>query len=296
MELSELPTETRNPRTLGFDAMPTEQLLQVMNDEDASVAGAVATALPRIAQAVELVVRALSGGGRLVYVGAGTSGRLGLLDAAECPPTFGTDPAQVVGLMAGGQDALHSAVEGAEDDGNQGGDDLARLGLGPADVVVGLSASGRTPYVLGALAQAHTLGCATVAVACNPQSAVGTVADVAVEVVTGPEVLTGSTRLKAGTAQKLVCNMITTVSMVRLGKVYDNLMVDMLPTNRKLDDRATRIVIDATGCTPDEAREAMVRAEGQAKVAIVLLLGGGSPAQARARLSDSGGRVREAIG
>ncbi|GAA2173864.1 N-acetylmuramic acid 6-phosphate etherase [Agrococcus versicolor] len=293
--IAALGTEGRNPRSVDLDTLDTASLLALMNDEDATVAGAVRAVLPQIAEAVERIATARRRGGRLVYLGAGTSGRLGLLDAVECPPTFGTDPSEVLGLMAGGRDAFVVAVEGAEDDPERGAADVAGIDVGADDVVVGLAASGRTPYVLGGLAEARTRGAATVAVACNVGSRVGAAADVAIEVATGPEVLTGSTRLKAGTAQKLVCNMLSTASMVRTGKVYGNLMVDVRPTNAKLVDRAQRIVAEATGAEPAIAADALAAAGTHAKVAVVMLLADCDPERARALLDASGGDVRTAL-
>lgn len=288
-------TESSNPLTRELDAMSVTDILRVMNDEDAGVAAAVAVAIPQIVRAVDLAVAALSAGGRLVYLGAGTSGRLGVLDAAECPPTFGTDPAQVVGLLAGGPEAMFRAVEGAEDSRQLGADDLAAIGLTDRDVVVGLAASGRTPYVLGGLDHARGVGAATVAVSCTPNAQISGHADVAIEVDNGPEVLTGSTRLKAGTSQKLVLNMISTATMVRLGKVYGNLMVDVRPSNEKLVARAVRIVRAATDCDEPTARQALDEAEGHAKTAIVAILCGVDAATARERLSAGSGFVREAV-
>jgi N-acetylmuramic acid 6-phosphate etherase len=295
LQLDALPTETRNARTGELDRLPLPELLTIMNDEDSHVAPAVREVLPQIARTVELVVGALSAGGRLIYVGAGTSGRIGLLDAVECPPTFGTEPGRVVALIAGGQNAFAVAVEGAEDDAALGERDVRALGVGADDVVIGLAASGRTPYVLGALAAARAAGAPTAGVSCNSGSPLGTAADVAIEVPTGAEVLTGSTRLKAGTAQKLVCNMITTATMVRLGKVYGNLMVDLVPTNAKLVDRAQRIVREATGCTIDEARAALRASENHARTAVVMVLASCSADEARARLAAASGRVRDAL-
>ena len=295
LQLDELPTETRNARTGELDRLPVPELLRIMNDEDARVAPAVREALPQIARTVDLVVQALSAGGRLVYIGAGTSGRIGLLDAVECQPTFGTEPGRVVGLIAGGPNAFALAVEGAEDDAELGENDVKALGVGADDMVIGLAASGRTPYVLGALAAARSCGAPTAGVSCNSDSPLGAAADIAIEIPTGAEVLTGSTRLKAGTAQKLVCNMITTAAMVRLGKVYGNLMVDLLPTNAKLVDRAQRIVREATGCTIDEARTALRASGNHAKTAVVMVLAGCSAEEARTRLSTAAGRVRDAL-
>lgn len=293
--LAALDTETANPRTTDLDAMSTLEVLRAINDEDQTVAAAVRRVLPAIAGAVDLVVSAREQGGRLVYVGAGTSGRLGLLDAVECPPTFGTAPAEVVGLLAGGDGAFAVAVEGAEDDAELAVADLQALQVGPGDVVVGLAASGRTPYVVAALHHAGRVGAGTVSVACNAGSAISALADVAIEVETGPEVITGSTRLKAGTAQKMVCNMLSTAAMVRTGKVYQNLMVDVRPTNAKLVDRARRIVATAADVDEQRADEALRAADGHAKTAVVMLLAGGDADDARARLVRHGGRVREAV-
>lgn len=288
-------TETRNPLTLELDRMTVVELLQVMNSEDRKVPDAIAGVIPEIAIAVDLVVGALRTGGRLVYLGAGTSGRLGVLDAAECPPTFGTSPDRVVGLLAGGHEAMFHAVEGAEDSEEGAVNDLERIGFAAADVLVGIAASGRTPYVIAGLAHARRLGAATVSIACNPGSAVSREAQVAIELDNGPEVLTGSTRLKAGTSQKLVLNMISTAAMVRLGKVYGNLMVDVQPTNEKLVDRAVRIVAEATGCAEDEALRALDASDRHAKTAIVMILRGVGAPEARERLARADGFVRQAI-
>jgi N-acetylmuramic acid 6-phosphate etherase len=241
------------------------------------------------------VVEALRAGGRLVYLGAGTSGRLGVLDAAECPPTFGTSPELVIGLLAGGDEAMFHAVEGAEDSGERAVADLERIGFGAKDVLVGIAASGRTPYVIAGLGHARRFGAATVSIACNPGAEVSRAAQVSIELDNGPEVLTGSTRLKAGTSQKLVLNMISTAAMVRLGKVYGNLMVDVQPTNEKLVDRAVRIVAEATGCPEDEAQRALDASDGHAKTAIVMILRGVGAAEARERLARADGFVRRAI-
>ncbi len=288
-------TEAANPRTAALDAMSVVEILRIMNDEDAGVAGAVAAEIPQIAQAVDRAVAALTAGGRLVYQGAGTSGRLGVLDAAECPPTFGTDPAQIVGLLAGGPEAMFRAIEGAEDSAQLGADDLDAIGLSERDVLVGIAASGRTPYVIGGLDHARRLGAATVAISCARNAEVSSHADVAIELDNGPEVITGSTRLKAGTSQKLVLNMISTATMVRLGKVYRNLMVDVVPTNDKLVARAERIVCAATDCDAATARRVLAEADGHAKTAIVAILCGIDVASARERLRGGRGSVRDAL-
>lgn len=293
--LADLMTEMPNPASTQLDSMTSRQMVGLMNDADATVAAAVAAVLDDVARAADLIAAALSGGGRLVYAGAGTSGRLGLLDAVECPPTFDTDPEQVIALLAGGPGAFKTAVEGAEDDASAGAQDVAEHDLGPRDVLVGLAASGRTPYVLGALRHAHQQGTATVSVACNLGAPVSRLADVAIEVNTGPEILTGSTRLKAGTAQKMICNMLSTVAMVRIGKTYGNLMVDMRASNAKLADRAGRIVAEVSGVDPATARGAIEAAGGDAKLAIVMLAGGLSKVDAAARLAAAGGIVAAAI-
>ena len=288
-------TEARNVRTENLDLMPTEEFLYVMNDEDRRVAEAVRKVIPQIALAVEAIKKSFNEGGRLIYMGAGTSGRLGVLDASECPPTFGTDPSMVVGLIAGGPKALTTAIEGAEDSAELGVKDLKAINLGPKDTLVGLAASGRTPYVIGGLDYAKSVGAATVAVSANPGAVISDHAEIAIEVDNGPEVLTGSTRLKAGTSQKLVCNMLSTASMVGIGKAYGNLMVDVQPTNVKLVDRAIRIVEAATGVARADAEAAFESADRKPKRAIVSLLGGVSPEEAQTLLDENGGFVRKAV-
>ncbi|MDR1621943.1 MAG: N-acetylmuramic acid 6-phosphate etherase [Synergistaceae bacterium] len=290
-----MSTETRNDRTMELDAMPLSDLLRVMNDEDSRVAGAVREELPHIEEAVRRIVASFKAGGRLIYMGAGTSGRLGILDAAECVPTFGVPPSMVVGLIAGGKGALTKAVEGAEDNCGLGAQDLERIGLEPRDSVVGIAASGRTPYVLGGLDYARKVGAITVAVSCNKDSLVSKAADVAIEVVPGPEVLTGSTRLKAGTAQKLVLNMISTASMVGIGKVYKNLMVDVVATNNKLKVRAENIVMTAAEVGRETARKALAEAEGSCKAATVMLLLSCGKTEAARKLQAAEGHVRKAV-
>jgi N-acetylmuramic acid 6-phosphate etherase len=295
MMLAALATETANDRTRDLDLMSVTELLWAMNREDSTVPDAVAAAIPEIARAVEAIIAARTRGGRLIYLGAGTSGRLGVLDAVECPPTFGTDPGEVLGLIAGGPGAFLQAVEGAEDDPARAVADLRGVEVSAKDVVVGLAASGRTPYVVGGLDHARSIGAATVSIACNLDAEISRHADIAIEVNTGPEVLTGSTRLKAGSAQKLVCNMLSTASMIQTGKAFGNLMVDVRPTNAKLVDRARRIVIAATGAEPDRAAAALERAGGHAKTAVVMLLAGCDLPEATVRLDRAGGRVRGAI-
>lgn len=296
MDLSTLGTETRNERTAELDRMPVSELLTVMNAEDQTVALTVREALPDIGTAVEAITESLRRGGRLIYLGAGTSGRIGLLDAVECPPTFGTAPEQVVGLLSGGPGAFVVAVEGAEDEPARAVADLDEIGVDERDTVVGLAASGRTPYVIGGLKHAATRGAVTVSVACNRDALVSRYADIPIEVPTGLEILTGSTRLKGGTAEKMVCNMLSTASMVRVGKVYGNLMVDVRATNNKLVDRAQRMVVQATGADPDTAAEALTAAGGHAKTAIVMLLTGTTAEDAARRIEQAHGDTRTAAG
>ncbi|QOY60726.1 N-acetylmuramic acid 6-phosphate etherase [Thermophilibacter immobilis] len=296
LDLTKLSTEARNPATMDLDQMTPLEIARVMNAEDAKAVDSITGVLPQVATAIEWATKALCAGGRIIYMGAGTSGRLGVLDAAECPPTFGVSPDLVVGLIAGGPKALVTAVEGAEDDAPMGARDLGGLDLAEKDVVIGLAASGRTPYVVGGLRLARQMGCKTVAIACSSDSTIGKEAELAIEVAPGPEVLTGSTRLKAGTVQKLILNMISTGSMVRAGKAYQNLMVDVQATNQKLVTRAQNIVMQACDCTRERAIEALEQADGQVKTAIVSVLLGCSSARARARLDDAHGHVRAAIG
>ena len=295
LNLNGMTTERRNPRTMNLDTMTELEIVSAINEEDARVPLAIAKKLPEIAQAAHWAVDAFEQGGRLFYMGAGTSGRLGVLDAAECPPTFGVDPGMVVGLIAGGEKAFLKAIEGAEDSRELGRSDLEAHGLTAKDFVVGIAASGRTPYVLGGLEYAKSVGCRTAAIACNTGSAVGKAADLAIEVEVGPEVLTGSTRMKSGTAQKMILNMISTASMVRIGKAYQNLMVDVMQTNEKLHVRAENIVIDATGVERQEARRAIDAAGGSVKCAITMLLAGCGAEEAARRLEQAHGHVRAAI-
>ena len=295
IDLAKLTTESRNPRTMNLDEMSPLQLVSVMNQEDLHVVSAVKAVLPQVATAVQWAKEALEAGGRLIYFGAGTSGRLGVLDAVECPPTFGVSSDVVVGLMAGGERAFVRAVEGAEDDPELCKKELLAINLKESDLVVGLAASGRTPYVIGGLRYAKEIGCRTVAIACNKDSAIGKEADLAIEPTPGPEVLTGSTRLKAGTAQKMILNMISTGSMVGIGKAYQNLMVDVQQTNNKLVVRAQNITMAATGCTRDEAAAALHEANGSAKVAIVMLLTKVSAKEAQNQLDAAQGHVRDAL-
>ncbi len=292
----ELQTEQSHPRYSGLDVSSTRELLWMMNEADHTVPMAVGKVLPSIEQAVELIVERLKRGGRLFYIGAGTSGRLGVLDAAECPPTFSTPPGQVVGLIAGGRDAMFEAVEEAEDNSQSAPEDLEGFNLSKDDVVVGITASGRTPYVIGGLNYARSIGSATIAVSCNTKSQVSQYADVPIEVETGPEVLSGSTRLKAGTAEKLVLNMLSTASMFRLGKVYHNLMVDMKVTNEKLLERAKRIVMVSAEVDYEAAEKALEAADGHVKAAILMVKKGVDKAVADKLLNEANGFLRIALG
>ncbi|MGO2466732.1 MAG: N-acetylmuramic acid 6-phosphate etherase [Serratia proteamaculans] len=295
MNLGALVSETRNPATMGLDEMSTLEMVSCFNREDRKVPEAIEKVLPAIAQAVDLAAAALRAGGRLIYLGAGTSGRLGVLDASECPPTFGVPHGMVIGLIAGGPGALLKAVEGAEDDAALGEADLVALNLTATDMVVGLAASGRTPYVIGALRYARQLGCATAAISCNPDSPIAHEAQVAISPVVGPEALTGSTRLKSGTAQKLVLNMLSTGAMVKLGKVYENLMVDVKATNVKLVDRACRIVVEATGAERSQAEAALTQTGFEVKPAILMILAGIDAEEAQQRLQQHDGYLRAAL-
>jgi N-acetylmuramic acid 6-phosphate etherase len=269
MNLSQLPTESRNPATEHIDELPTLDMLRLINDEDAKVAQAVAAELPHIAKAIDEIARRFEDGGRLFYVGAGTSGRLGVLDASEIPPTFSVPPTLVQGLIAGGDSAFRKSSESSEDSAEQGAADLAAAGFSGQDALVGIAASGRTPYVMGALNHANPLGAVTIALTCVPNSPMSTIADITIAPITGPEVLTGSTRMKAGTATKLVLNMLSTGVMIKTGAVYGNLMVNLQPTNAKLVDRAQRIIIAATEVNEPTAAELLKRA-GSVKTAIVM--------------------------
>lgn len=295
IDLTKLVTETRNPNTMDLDQMTPLELVSVMNQEDLNVVVGVKEVLPQVAQAIEWAVSSLEAGGRIVYFGAGTSGRLGVLDAVECPPTFGVSPDVVVGLIAGGEKAFVRAVEGAEDSLELCEEELKKIGLNKNDIAIGIAASGRTPYVIGGLRYARSLGCKTVAIACNKGSEVGKEAELAIEPSCGPEVLTGSTRLKAGTAQKMILNMISTGSMVGVGKAYQNLMVDVQQTNKKLVVRAQNITMAATGCTREEAAQALEQADGNAKLAIVMLLTQMPAEEAKAKLEAAHGHVRGAL-
>lgn len=293
--LKQLISEQRNSASLNLDQLSALEIVQLMNQEDQKVALAVNDQLAQIAQAVEVIVSAFQQGGRLIYQGAGTSGRLGVLDASECPPTFGVPFGQVIGLIAGGDRAIRKAVENAEDNREAGKADLMQIQLSDKDVVVGLAVSGRTPYVLGGLAYAKSLGAKTVAISCNVHSEMAEIADIAITPIVGAEVLTGSSRLKAGTAQKMVLNMLSTASMVLMGKCYQNLMVDVQATNEKLRHRAVNIVMQATECDCDTAKHYLSLADNQAKLAIMMILGNLDKAQASALLTQSQGRLGQAV-
>ena len=293
--LSTLITEQRNPNSMNVDSLSALEIVQLMNQEDKQVPLAIEKCLPQIAQAVECIVAAFQQGGRLVYIGAGTSGRLGGLDASECPPTFGVSPEMVKGIIAGGERALRHPIEGAEDSKAQAVVDLQTIHFSSKDVLVGIAASGRTPYVIGALEYAKSLGSVTVSIASNPNSAMANIVDIAIDTVVGPEVLTGSSRLKSGTAQKLVLNMLTTASMILMGKCYQNLMVDVQASNEKLKARAIRIVMQATDCDKALAEETLKQADQNAKLAIMMILSGLDRAQAEALLEKHQGKLQLAL-
>ena len=293
--LSTLITEQRNPNSMHVDSLSALEIVQLMNEEDKQVPLAIEKCLPQIAQAVECIVAAFQQGGRLVYIGAGTSGRLGVLDASECPPTFGVSPEMVKGIIAGGERALRHPIEGAEDSKSQAVVDLQTIQFSSKDVLVGIAASGRTPYVIGALEYAKSLGSVTVSITSNPNSAMANIVDIVIDTVVGPEVLTGSSRLKSGTAQKLVLNMLTTASMILMGKCYQNLMVDVQASNEKLKARAIRIVMQATDCDKALAEETLKQADQNAKLAIMMILSGLDRAQAEALLEKHQGKLQLAL-
>ncbi|MGW9025022.1 N-acetylmuramic acid 6-phosphate etherase [Streptomyces sp. NPDC055722] len=294
-ELETLTTEAFRPELAEIDQLPTLEIAKIMNGEDATVPAAVAALLPQIAAAIDDIAERMARGGRLVYAGAGTAGRLGILDASECPPTFNTDPSQVVGLIAGGPGAMVTSVEGAEDSRELAAEDLDALGLTDRDTVVGVSASGRTPYAVAAVEHARARGALTVGLSCNADSPLAAAVDHGIEIIVGPELLTGSTRLKAGTAQKLVLNMLSTITMIRLGKTYGNLMVDVRASNDKLRARSRRIVALATGASDEEIERALAATDGEVKNAILTILGDVDGASAARLLAESGGRLRLAL-
>ena len=295
LDLATLTTETRNVDTMDLDRMTPEEFVRVMNREDHKVAEAVEKVLPQIAQTITWAVEALKKGGRIIYVGAGTSGRLGILDAAECPPTFGVSSDMVVGVIAGGTEALTKAVENAEDSDRLCEEDLKKIRLSEKDLVIGLATSGRTPYVVYGLRYAGQIGCRTVGISCNADARISEEAGLAIEVVTGPEVLMGSTRLKAGTAQKMILNMISTGSMAGIGKVYQNLMVDVQQSNEKLMIRARNITMEATGCTAEEAERVLKAAGGYVKKAILMILLECDSREADKALEKADGHIRKAL-
>jgi N-acetylmuramic acid 6-phosphate etherase len=293
--LENLLTEQSNPVSSGIDRLPAEEALRIVNAEDRKVAEAVEKEIPAIARAVESIVEAFRRGGRLFYLGAGTSGRLGVLDAAECPPTFGVPLEMVQGIIAGGEPALNGPTEASEDDAVAGALDLEVRGFTAADVLVGITASGRTPYVLGAVAAARAIGAVTIGISCTPDSELARAVDIAITPLTGPEVVAGSTRMKAGTAQKLVLNMLSTVSFLQMGYVYGNLMVNVQPVNAKLADRATRIVAQAANISYEQARDSLAAAGDNVRVAIVMLKTGAARDEAERRLEAAGGNVARAL-
>lgn len=295
LKLEQMTTERRNENTMNLDTMSPLEIVTIMNQEDLLIPAAIKPHLETIAQVVTWGTESITSGGRIFYMGAGTSGRLGVLDASECPPTFGVSPDVVIGLIAGGEKAFTQAVEGAEDDFDLGANDLKAHGLTGKDLVIGLAASGRTPYVLGGLEYAKSMGCHTAAITCNANSELSKDAEAGIDIVIGPEVLTGSTRLKAGTAQKMVLNMISTAAMVGAGKVYENLMVDVQQSNEKLRVRARRIVRLATEADDGTIEKALEAAKGSCKVAITMILAGCSAEEAHTRLEQTGGHVRDAV-
>lgn len=295
MDLSRLTTERRNPASAHIDSCTTLEMVTIMQQEDSKIASAIEKILPEIARAIDATSQRLENGGRLFYLGAGTSGRLGILDASECPPTYGTDPELVQGLIAGGIPAIFRAQEGAEDNPGLAAHDLKEHGFSAKDVLVGIAASGRTPYVIGGLKYARELGALTIALACSEHAEIAALADIALTPVTGPEVVTGSTRMKAGTAQKLVLNMLSTGTMIKLGKVYGNLMVDVKASNKKLEERAIRIVMEGSGCERTEAEKALKGADGHAKLAILMVVAGVSASEGKALLERTSGHLAAAI-
>lgn len=295
MDLERLTTEKQNEKTMRLDEMSIEQILSLMNSEDQTVPLKVEKEIPQIKKVVQAIIAAIQHDGRLIYIGAGTSGRLGILDAAECVPTFGISPETVVGVIAGGISAMTIAVEGAEDSEELAKNDLQDLKLNGKDILIGLAASGRTPYVIGALKYAKQVGAITASIACNKESKISTYATFPIEIEVGPEIITGSTRLKSGTAQKLVLNMLSTVSMIGIGKVYKNLMVDVQPTNKKLIERSKRIIMQATDCTYEIANESFEKANHNVKLAIVMLLTNIGIDEAKQRLKQANGFVRKTL-
>lgn len=295
IKLEGLSTETRNPETMNLDEMSSLEIVKAMNKEDSKVPLVISELLPEISKVVDIAAEALKNKGRIFYIGAGTSGRLGVIDSSECPPTFNASPNDFIGLIAGGERAFIKAVEGAEDSENLGKEDLLNKNFNKKDICIGLAASGRTPYVIGGLKYAKSIGAKTVSISCNKDSKIGKIADISIEAIVGPEILTGSTRLKAGTAQKLILNMISTGAMILNGKSYQNLMVDLQMTNKKLETRGINIIKEATGVDENEAKEYIKKANGSVKIAIVMILSNCDYETAKNRLNKSEGKVRLAI-
>lgn len=295
IDLNILATETRNENSTNIDNISTLEMAKIMNNEDKKIASAIEVELPNIALAVEEISKSFMNNGRLIYIGAGTSGRLGILDASECPPTYGTCPEMVVGIIAGGDYAIKNAVEGAEDNRELGIEDLKAIKFSEKDILVGIAASGRTPYVLSALEYANSIGSITVSVSCNPCSEIAKISKIAINPIVGPEIITGSTRLKSGTAQKLILNMLSTLSMIKIGKTFGNLMVDVQATNNKLVQRQKQIVMEATGVSEEEATYALEQCDDNCKTAIFMILSGFSPEESMAILSLHKGFIREAL-
>ena len=295
IDLTKMVTESRNKASLDIDTLSTIEMLSIINAEDKKVAFAVEKTLPEITKVVDAVAAAFQKGGRLIYTGAGTSGRLGILDASECPPTFGSNPDQVVGIIAGGKKAILKAVENAEDNAALGEEDLKKIALNQRDVLIGVAASGRTPYVIGAMKYALEVGATVATVSCNPNSPMAELAQISITPIVGAEVVTGSSRMKAGTAQKLVLNMITTGAMIRIGKVFGNLMVDVEATNAKLIQRQVNIVVQATECKEEIAKNALSQCDNHCKTAIVMILLGVDVASAQSKLNENNGFIRQAL-
>lgn len=295
MDLTKLATETRNPKTMNLDELSSLEILEIMNEEDRKVPVAIEKELPAIDRVIGQIVKSFNNDGRLIYMGAGTSGRLGILDAAECVPTFGTEPEMVQGLIAGGDSAMMVAVEGAEDSKELAVEDLKNINLSKDDIVIGIAASGRTPYVIGGLEYAQSIGATTASISCNKEAEISQYAEYPIEVEPGPEILTGSTRLKAGTSQKLVLNMLSTVSMIGIGKVYNNLMVDVRATNEKLVERSKKIIMEATDCDYKTAEEYFVQAEENVKLAIVMILTGDDKETSVKRLEKGKGFIKKSV-
>ncbi|MGL5055073.1 MAG: N-acetylmuramic acid 6-phosphate etherase [Fusobacteriaceae bacterium] len=295
INLNAMVTEGRNKNSMNIDTLSTLELVKIINEEDKKVAVAVEAELNNVAKSIDKIVDSFKNGGRLIYIGAGTSGRLGILDASECPPTYGTSPEMVIGIIAGGEKAILKAVENAEDNEELCVEDLKKINFNKKDILVGIAASGRTPYVMGGLKYANNLGATTVGISCNPDSIIAKTAIIAISPIVGPEVVTGSSRMKAGTAQKLILNMLTTGSMIKMGKVYSNLMVDVEATNLKLVERQGKIVVDATGCSKEEAEIALSKCDRHCKTAIFMILSGKNVEEAQEILKRNEGYIRKAL-